>query len=107
MKYLKSYKTLKYKIGDIIILDTYTLIYKYPFIGAIYKSLFPNTYDSNVHITEISDIDISRNKYIIQQINDDGFLQNFYLQEDWILRLATPEESEKYKLYNIAKKYNL
>ncbi len=94
MKYLKYFENDVFRCGDYVLVDTSDWSKKY--------STVPTQYLPNFYIGEI----IERENFescVVKFYN--GFIS--HIQQYDIIRKATPEEIEEFKLRKIGNKYNL
>jgi hypothetical protein len=86
---IRNPNSFKYKVGD------------YVYFKRPYKwKVFP--------VVKIIDLSISIDYYVEAFMKENpNRLDNFWLEEDEILRIATPKEIEEYKLKKDMIKYNL
>ena len=101
MKHIKTFEeinTLKYKVGDYILIDIKKLKEKYKKWASVYE--FP---EKQAKIIGANNSD--KQPYIVPlgKTDDRNF---FFLREDEIIRLLTPKEIKEYKL-NIEIKKNV
>lgn len=110
MKHLKLYEDwnmvhkageYKYKVGDYVILDDDSPLENKWMVNICVKILDTNS-NQNRHDEE-PNIDY----YIETFLLENQMMNNFWVDEDEIERLATPEEIEEYNMILDTKKYNL
>jgi len=103
MKYLKTYEskeeTNKYNVNDYILLENENDHWLVSTVAKIVD--FSNVPYYN---TELG----NTNRYLLESFNlEDKSIQNFWANEDEIIRKATPEEINNFEIEISSNKYNL